>query len=103
MGLWGSLVAFQVWDLTTPVQIRAAPFKNSKKMTTKSKKTKSSGRFGPRYGKTVKNRLVKIESKQRVRQKCPFCERMGVKRVSKGVWNCPKCKKKFASDTYYLN
>ena len=25
MGLWGSLVAFQVWDLTTPVQIRAFP------------------------------------------------------------------------------
>jgi hypothetical protein len=26
MGLWGSLVAFQVWDLTTPVQIRVTPF-----------------------------------------------------------------------------
>ena len=24
--MWGSLVAFQVWDLTTPVQIRAFPF-----------------------------------------------------------------------------
>jgi hypothetical protein len=24
--MWGSLVAFQVWDLTTPVQIRASPF-----------------------------------------------------------------------------
>ena len=29
-GLWGSLVAFQVWDLTTPVQIRAAPFRMEK-------------------------------------------------------------------------
>lgn len=26
MGVWGSLVAFQVWDLTTPVQIRALPY-----------------------------------------------------------------------------
>ncbi len=25
MGLWGSLVALEVWDLSTPVQIRAAP------------------------------------------------------------------------------
>lgn len=26
LGLWGSLVALEVWDLSTPVQIRAAPF-----------------------------------------------------------------------------
>ncbi len=26
MGLWGSLVAFQVWGLMTPVQIRVAPY-----------------------------------------------------------------------------
>ncbi len=71
-------------------------------MTTKSKKTKSAGRFGARYGKTVKDRLVKIESKQRVKQKCPFCEKVGVKRVSKGVWKCPRCEKKFASGAYFI-
>ena len=26
MGLWGSLVAFEVWDFATPVQIRVSPF-----------------------------------------------------------------------------
>lgn len=72
-------------------------------MTTKSKKTKSAGRFGPRYGKTVKDRLVKVETKQRKKQVCPFCEKVGVKRISKGVWECPRCKKKFASNTYYLD
>ena len=72
-------------------------------MATKSKKSKSAGRFGPRYGKRVRAKLVKVESKQRVKQKCPFCKKLGVKRVSKGIWNCSKCKKKFASDTYYLD
>ena len=72
-------------------------------MATKLKKAKSAGRFGARYGKTVKNRLVKIETKQRVRQKCPFCEKLGVKRTSKGVWEFSKCKKRFASNTYYLD
>lgn len=72
-------------------------------MTTKSKKTKSAGRLGARYGKTVKDRLVKVEVKQRVKQKCPFCEKLGVKRLSKGIWECSKCEKKFASNTYYLN
>ena len=71
-------------------------------MTTKSKKTKSSGRFGPRYGKTIKDKLVQVEKKQRVKQKCPFCGKIGVKRLSKGIWKCPRCEKKFANNTYYI-
>jgi large subunit ribosomal protein L37Ae len=72
-------------------------------MPTKSKKTKSAGRFGARYGKKVKDNLVKVESKQRGKQKCPFCEKLGVKRLAKGIWKCPKCDKKFASNTYHLD
>ena len=72
-------------------------------MPTKSKKTKSAGRFGARYGKKVRDNLVKVEVKQRVKQKCPFCEKLGVKRLSKGIWQCSKCDKKFASNTYYLD
>jgi len=72
-------------------------------MTSKLKKVKSAGRFGARYGKTLRDRLSKVESKQRKKQKCPFCKKLGVKRLSKGVWKCNKCGKKFASDTYYLN
>jgi len=68
----------------------------------KSKKTKSAGRFGARYGKRVRDRLVNVESKQRKRQKCPLCGRLGAKRLSKGIWKCPKCNKKFAGGTYYL-
>jgi len=69
---------------------------------TKTKKVKSSGRFGPRYGKTVRARLVQVEEKQRKKQVCPFCKRIGIKRLSKGIWKCSKCNKKFASDTYHL-
>ena len=68
----------------------------------KTKKIKSAGRFGARYGKTPKARLVKVEEKQRKKQKCPFCKRLGAKRSSKGIWNCLKCKKKFASGAFYL-
>jgi len=72
-------------------------------MPSKLKKTKSAGRFGARYGKTIKNKLVKVEIKQRKKQVCPFCKKIGVKRLSKGIWNCSKCSKKFASNTYYLD
>jgi large subunit ribosomal protein L37Ae len=71
-------------------------------MPTKLKKTKSAGRFGSRYGKTVRARLVSVEEKQRKKQKCPFCEKLGAKRLSKGIWKCNKCNKKFASNAYYL-
>ncbi|HJX51107.1 MAG TPA: 50S ribosomal protein L37ae [Candidatus Nanoarchaeia archaeon] len=70
-------------------------------MTTKTKKVKSSGRFGARYGKTVKAKLVQVEIKQRKKQSCPFCKRTA-KRLSKGIWKCTRCNKKFASDVYYL-
>lgn len=68
----------------------------------KLKKIKAAGRFGARYGKKPKEKLIKVESKQRVKQKCPFCEKLGVKRLSKGIWQCSKCNKKFASGTFYL-
>lgn len=72
-------------------------------MATKSKKSKASGRFGSRYGTKVRRKLVKVEDKQRIKQKCPFCEKLGVKRLSNGIWECKKCDKKFAGNTYYLD
>ena len=73
-------------------------------MSSKLKKTKSSGRFGARYGKRVRASLVAVEQKQRKKQICPFCAKPGVRRISKGIWQCKrkKCSKKFASDIYYL-
>ena len=68
----------------------------------KSKKSKSAGRFGARYGKRIRDRVVAVESKQRKKQKCPFCEKLGAKRLSKGIWQCSKCDKKFAGGTYHL-
>lgn len=72
-------------------------------MPTKSKKSKAAGRFGARYGKRTRVKLTTVEDKQRKKQKCPFCEKLGVKRLSKGIWYCKKCDKKFASNTYYLD
>lgn len=101
--MWGSLVAFEVWDLATPVQIRASPCQKNK-MTSKLKKTRSAGRFGVRYGKRPRSSVIAIENKQRKKQICPFCGKKGVKKISKGIWQCTrkKCGKKFASDIYYL-
>jgi len=73
-------------------------------MTAKSKKSKSAGRFGARYGKKPRAKLVSVEIKQRKKQECPFCQGTA-KRLSNGIWQCTrkKCNKKFASNTYYLD
>ncbi len=72
-------------------------------MPTKLKKTKSAGRFGARYGRSVRAKLVGVEVKQRKKQMCPFCQRLGAKRTASGIWECKKCDKKFASNAYYLD
>lgn len=67
----------------------------------KTKLVKAAGRFGARYGQRVKRKIANIESKQRQKQKCPFCGKT-VKRLSKGIWKCKRCQKKFAAHAYYI-
>jgi len=68
----------------------------------RTKKVKAAGRLRAGYGTYVRGKITKIESKQRKKQVCPYCKKTA-KRVSKGIWQCKKCKKKFASHAYYIN
>ncbi len=68
----------------------------------RTKKTKAAARFGSRYGSSVKNRWNAIESKQRKKQKCPFCKKLTAKRLSPGIWLCKSCNRKFTGDAYFL-
>ena len=62
-----------------------------------TKKIGSAGRFGARYGKTVKQKISIIEKQQRRKQICPYCKSLSAKRVSMGIFICKKCKSKFKS------
>lgn len=61
----------------------------------------SAGRFGIRYGQSVRKRIFEIESKQKKKQPCIFCSGIA-KRISKGIWVCKSCGKKFAGHAYFL-
>ena len=65
-----------------------------------TKKVKSAGRFGPRYGTKIRKRIAKVESIQKQRHSCPKCRFSAVSRDSSGVWLCPKCGLKFAGGAY---
>jgi len=66
----------------------------------KTKKITSTKRFGPRYGRTVKERLNKVEKEQKKSHKCPYCTYDQVKQQSVGIFICAKCETKFASKAY---
>ena len=59
-------------------------------------------RFGPRYGRTVKHRLAKIEAVLKGKHKCPYCHADKVKRLSLGIWQCKKCNAKFTGKAYSI-
>ena len=66
----------------------------------RTKKVGASGRYGARYGKGVKKRVVAIEKKQKTKHKCPECLKEGMKRISPGIWTCKKCGLKVAGKAY---
>ncbi len=52
------------------------------------------------YGKKIRKKIDALRKTSSKRYKCPSCSRIAVKRVSVGVWQCKKCKTKFASKAY---
>ena len=65
-------------------------------------KVGSTGRFGPRYGKRTRSKVLAVERIQKQKQKCPYCNRLTAKRLSAGIWECKKCENKFTSKAYWV-
>jgi large subunit ribosomal protein L37Ae len=64
------------------------------------KKLKSAGRFGARYGRKLKRKIDDIEKIQKGKHTCPYCKKIGVKRLAVGIWYCKKCDSKYAGKAY---
>ena len=69
-------------------------------MARKTKKVGIAGKYGPRYGVKVRNRLRDAEAKAAAYHRCPECEIVRVKRVSTGIYQCRHCGFKYASGAY---
>nr|MBI4157049.1 50S ribosomal protein L37ae [Candidatus Woesearchaeota archaeon] len=67
-----------------------------------ARKVGSAGRFGTRYGRSVRTLIADIEKKQKVKHKCPYCSKTAVKRLAFGIFKCNKCNSKFAGKAYFI-
>jgi len=66
----------------------------------KTKKVKSSGRFGSRYGVGIRKRITKVEERQNTVATCPFCKFKRIQRKAAGLFKCKKCGATFTGGAY---
>ncbi len=66
----------------------------------RTKKVGPVGRYGVRYGKGTKKRVIEIEKSQKAKHTCPSCMKLTMKREATGIWVCKKCGMKLAGRAY---
>lgn len=66
-----------------------------------TKKVKSAGRYGAKYGIGIRRRLLKVEGEQKKPKACPYCGMPKIKRLASGIFYCRKCDAKFAGGAYF--
>lgn len=63
------------------------------------------GKYGTRYGASLRKQVKKMEIAQHTRYTCTFCGKKSVKRVAVGIWKCHSktCNKIVAGGAWSVN
>ncbi|CEH13342.1 60s ribosomal protein l43 [Ceraceosorus bombacis] len=72
-------------------------------MAARTKKVGITGKYGTRYGASLRKGIKKIEISQHSRYTCTFCGKDSVKRKSVGIWECKSCRKTIAGGAWTLS
>lgn len=74
-------------------------------MSKKTKKVGITGKYGPRYGSTLKKRAKICMDAQRKRYECTFCGKQSLRRQAVGIWTCraKNCKQVVTGGAYSPN
>eukprot|EP00296_Roombia_truncata_P009826 JP448463.1.p2 GENE.JP448463.1~~JP448463.1.p2 ORF type:complete len:103 (+),score=30.71 JP448463.1:35-343(+) len=72
-------------------------------MGKRTKKVGVVGKYGTRYGASLRKQIKKIEITQHAKYTCSFCGKDAVRRTAVGVWHCKGCRKTYAGGAYSLN
>ncbi|CBI16703.3 unnamed protein product, partial [Vitis vinifera] len=71
--------------------------------TKRTKKAGIVGKYGTRYGASLRKQIKKMEVSQHSKYFCEFCGKYAVKRKAVGIWACKDCGKVKAGGAYTLN
>ena len=69
-------------------------------MAKRTQKAGATGRFGPRYGVSVRRNAGMAMKKKSSKYTCPVCHYKQVTRQSVGIWSCGKCGHTFAGGAW---
>mmetsp|Transcript_23749 Transcript_23749/g.57275 ORF Transcript_23749/g.57275 Transcript_23749/m.57275 type:complete len:96 (+) Transcript_23749:76-363(+) len=69
----------------------------------RTRKVGITGKYGTRYGATLRKLLRKVEVSQHSTYRCAFCGKDSVKRTCVGIWSCKSCRKVVAGGAYSLS
>ncbi|KAH8653694.1 ribosomal protein L37ae [Xylariales sp. PMI_506] len=69
-------------------------------MTKRTKKVGVTGKYGTRYGASLRKQVKKMEITQHSKYTCTFCGKVNVRRTAVGIWNCKSCHKTVAGGAY---
>lgn len=72
-------------------------------MGKRTKKVGITGKYGTRYGSTLRKIVRKMEVSQHSTYRCVFCGKDSVKRTCVGIWECRSCRKVLAGGAYTLS
>eukprot|EP00700_Malawimonas_jakobiformis_P000540 EC718855.1.p2 GENE.EC718855.1~~EC718855.1.p2 ORF type:complete len:91 (+),score=18.05 EC718855.1:30-302(+) len=72
-------------------------------MARHTKKVGVTGKYGTRYGASIRKMIKKIEVTQHAKYTCPFCGKDAVKRSVVGVWHCSGCGKTMAGGAWIMS
>lgn len=60
------------------------------------------GKYGTRYGASLRKQIKKMELTQHASYTCRFCGKDTVKRTAVGIWACRHCRRVSAGGAYVL-
>ncbi|KAG1811513.1 putative RPL43B-60S large subunit ribosomal protein [Suillus subaureus] len=74
-------------------------------MTKRTRKVGVTGKYGTRYGASLRKQVKKMEITQHARYTCTFCGKVSERsdRTAVGIWHCNSCKKTIAGGAWTVS
>merc|ERR1712013_130155 len=83
--------------------LRLLPRKTLTKMAKRTKKVGIVGKYGTRYGASLRKMAKQIEVSHHAKYTCKFCGKDSMKRSAVGIWKCKACRKTVAGGAWALS